>query len=395
MKKLPLLKQVQVCVGFLAIVALAPLVLAKFGFWNATHAASTFTKPNPPISYPSAVSFSEAIGRAAPSVVSIHSTKAISKDTHPLMRDPFFRYFFGGELRGELRGELPPEMQTGIGSGVIVTQDGYVLTNNHVINEADEIVVKLSDGRTSKAKVVGADPETDLAVLKIGLKDLPAIGISQTEPRIGDLVFAIGNPYGVGQTVTQGIVSALQRQNLGISTYENFIQTDAAINPGNSGGALIDVNGNLIGINNAIYSRTGGFQGIGFAIPVSSVKEVMAELINQGHIVRGWLGISVGPLTPVERKSSNYPTGEGAVIVAVIRGGPAFNAGLRPGDIIVSLNNQSITDQHALMLSTSKLKPETTYPISVARNGQTLDFRIVAGKRPLKKPPLDTPPPTE
>lgn len=365
-----------------AITVVSPIILAKLGFWDNSHASAKFQKPNDPINYHDApTSYAQAISRAAPAVVSIHSTKEISKEINPLMRDPFFRYFFG-----DLRNQIPQEMQSGVGSGVIVTTDGYVLTNNHVISDADQITVKLPDGRSTKAKVVGTDLETDLAILKVNLPNLPVIAIGNSENlRVGDIVFAIGNPYGVGQTVTHGIISATRRNDLGISTFENFIQTDAAINPGNSGGALIDAHGNLIGINNAIYTRTGGFQGIGFAIPISSATEVMHQLIDQGHVIRGWLGISLSKITDDLRKSLNYPKGEGAVIAGVIRGGPAYNSGLRPGDIIINVDGKEVKNANDVLSLTAKLKPDTAYPIAIVRNGETLDFRVVAGKRPVKK----------
>jgi serine protease DegQ len=377
-------KQAKLLVAFLVVALLSPILLGKLGFWETSHAATVeFQKPNGPITYPSSpVSYSEAISRASGAVVSIHSKKALPKEVNSqVTRDPFFRYFFG-DMRNN---QIPQEMQSGIGSGVIVTKDGYILTNNHVINEADEIIVKMIDGRQAKAKVVGSDPETDLAILKIDESGLPPIAIGNSEAlKVGDVVFAIGNPFGVGQTVTQGIVSATHRTDLGISTFENFIQTDAAINPGNSGGALIDANGNLIGINNAIYTRTGGYQGIGFAIPISTAKDVMSELIDQGHVTRGWLGISLGKLSDDIRKSLNYPKGEGAVIAGVIRGGPAFNAGLRPGDIIISIDNKETKGPTEVLSIASKLKPETAYPIAIVRNGETLDFRVMVIKRPLK-----------
>ncbi|MCS5710125.1 trypsin-like peptidase domain-containing protein [Candidatus Berkiella aquae] len=377
-----LFKQAKMLVTFLVIALLSPVVLGKLDFWKTSQASPQFKSPNESISYPqSPTSYSEAISRASPAVVSIHSTKALPKDANNPLRDPFFRYFFGDTRNMQ----IPQEMQTGIGSGVIVTKDGYILTNNHVIQDADEITVKMSDGRSAKAKAVGSDPETDLAILKIDQKDLPIIAIGNSEAlKVGDVVFAIGNPFGVGQTVTQGIISATHRTDLGISTFENFIQTDAAINPGNSGGALIDANGNLIGINNAIYTRTGGYQGIGFAIPISLAKDVMSELINQGHVTRGWLGISLGKLTDDIRKSINYPTGEGAVIAGIIRGGPAFTAGLRPGDVIISIDGKETSTPSEALSITSKLKPDTAYPIAIVRNGETLDFRVVVTKRPVK-----------
>jgi len=367
----------------IGITAVAPLVLGKLGFWGVSFASPKFQKPNEPIQYGSqVVSYADAISRATPAVVSIHSTKEMPKELNPLLRDPVFRRYFG-----DLQNQIPQEMQRGIGSGVVVTQDGYILTNNHVVSDADEITVKLNDGRSAKAKIVGSDPDTDIAILKIDLNKLPVIAIGNSDnARVGDIAFAIGNPFGVGQTVTHGIISATHRTDLGINTFENFIQTDAPINPGNSGGALVDVNGNLIGINNAIYTRTGGFQGIGFAVPINLAKEVMAELIDQGHVTRGWLGISLAKLTDEVRKSIKYPQGEGAVIAGVIRGGPAHTGGLRPGDVIISVDGKEVKSPSDALSITSKLKPETAYPIAVARGGETLDFRVMVGKRPVKNP---------
>lgn len=393
MKKL--LKPIKTVIALVAITALAPFVLAKLGFWELSFAQQPkFQKSNDPINYGATVtSFADAIERAAPAVVSIQSSKEVSKDVSQLMRDPFFRQFFG-----DMRNQVPQEMRSGIGSGVIVTKDGFILTNNHVINGANEIKVKLSDSREAIAKVVGSDPETDLAILKVELNNLPVMAIGDSDVlRVGDVVFAIGNPFGVGQTVTQGIISATHRNEMGINTFENFIQTDAAINPGNSGGALIDVNGNLIGINNAIYTRTGGYQGIGFAIPISIAKDVMAELIDQGHVTRGWLGLSLAKLTEDARKSLKYPQGDGVVVAGVIRGGPAFVGGLRPGDIIISVDGKNVKNPSEVLGIASKLKPETAYGIAVARNGQILDFRVVMGKRPAQNVTPETipSPPTE
>ncbi len=379
--KKALFKWIKTLVVVVTIAVGSPILLAKLGFWGTAIAAPKFQKANDPINYGNAtISYADAIARAFPAVVSIQSSKAIPKDANAAMRDPMYRYFFGDSRN------MPPEVQSGIGSGVIVTKDGYILTNNHVIHDADDISVKLADGRQTKAKVIGSDPETDLAILKIDLADLKVIAMGDSEAlRVGDLAFAIGNPFGVGQTATHGIISATHRSDLGISTFENFIQTDAAINPGNSGGALIDVNGNLIGINVAIVSRTGGFQGIGFAIPINLAKDVMSELIDSGFVTRGWLGISVAKLTDEMRKSLNYPKGDGVVIAGIIRQGPAFNAGLKPGDIIISVDNKTTTEPSQVLSITSKLKPDEAYPISIVRNGETLDYRVVVGKRPLNK----------
>ena len=383
-------KQIKIFALFFAMIAISPFILAKLGFWEnsiaSTEKQSIFKAALTPIQYQgTTTSYAEAIARAAPAVVSIQSSKQVSQEMHPLMRDPFFRQFFGDMRSGG--GQMPQEMQAGIGSGVIITEDGYVLTNNHVIAGADEIKVSLSDGRKSTAKVVGADLDTDLAILKVDLDKLPAIALGNTENlRVGDIVFAIGNPFNVGVTVTQGIISAMHRSELGINTFENFIQTDAAINPGNSGGALIDINGNLIGINNAIYTRTGGYQGIGFAIPVDMAKDIMAQLIDKGHVTRGWLGITVHPLTDELRKSLNYLTGDGAVIATVIRGGPAHKAGIRSGDIVINVDGKEVKDPKDVLQVATKLKPEQAYQMAVIRGGDIHDLRIEVGKRPTQDP---------
>lgn len=384
-----LIKHVKVLLAAFVVVAISPFILAKVGFWDNLHAKKPqFQAPHESIAYSNApTSYSQAIERAAPAVVSIQSTREVPKEMHPIFRDPFFRQFFGNnpQMPGQ-NNQMPNDVQSGLGSGVIVTQDGYILTNNHVINDADEINIKLQDGRTTQATVVGRDPETDLAILKVELKNLPVIAIGDSEQsKVGDIVFAVGNPFGVGQTVTQGIVSATQRSDLGIQTFENFIQTDAAINPGNSGGALIDVNGNLIGINNAIFTRTGGHLGIGFAIPVNLAKDVMTQLIEKGHVTRGWLGITVHKLNEDIRKQLDYPKGDGAVIAGVIRGGPAYTAGLRPGDIIISIDDKDTRDPGDVLKITSNLDPEKGYPIAAIRNKEIHDFRVVLGTRPVHK----------
>ncbi|HBO80006.1 MAG TPA: 2-alkenal reductase, partial [Cupriavidus sp.] len=270
-----------------------------------------------------------------------------------------------------------------LGSGVIVSAEGYILTNHHVVDGADEIEVALTDGRKANAKVVGSDPETDLAVLKVTLKDLPAITLGRIENvKVGDVVLAIGNPFGVGQTVTMGIVSALGRSHLGINTFENFIQTDAAINPGNSGGALVDAQGNLLGINTAIYSRSGGSLGIGFAIPVSTAKQVMESIISTGSVTRGWIGVEPQDLTPEIAESFGLEAKEGALIAAVVQGGPADKAGVKPGDVLVSVDNQSISDTTALLNAIAQLKPGAEAKMKVIRRGKPTELTVTIGKRP-------------
>jgi len=324
-------------------------------------------------------SYSEAARLAMPAVVNIFTSKNGSKRSpnNPQAEDPWFRFFFGDRL---------PERQepvSSLGSGVIVSAEGYILTNHHVVDGADEIEVALTDGRKANAKVVGSDPETDLAVLKITLKDLPAITLGRIENvKVGDVVLAIGNPFGVGQTVTMGIVSALGRSHLGINTFENFIQTDAAINPGNSGGALVDAQGNLLGINTAIYSRSGGSLGIGFAIPVSTAKQVMESIISTGSVTRGWIGVEPQDLTPEIAESFGLEAKEGALIAAVVQGGPADKAGVRPGDVLVSVDNQSISDTTALLNAIAQLKPGAEAKMKVIRRGKPAEITVTIGKRP-------------
>ncbi|MFN3398446.1 MAG: trypsin-like peptidase domain-containing protein, partial [Sulfurimicrobium sp.] len=285
-----------------------------------------------------------AAKKAMPSVVNVFTSKEIPAPSQPLLDDPIFRHFFGE------RPYAQPQRQSSLGSGVIVSREGYILTNHHVVEAADEIEVALADGRTASAKVIGTDPETDLAVVKIDLPNLSAITFGrEKEVQVGDVVLAIGNPFGVGQTVTMGIISALGRSHLGINTYENFIQTDAAINPGNSGGALVDSNGNLIGINSAIFSRTGGSLGIGFAIPVGLAKQVMEQIIQNGGVIRGWIGVEVQDITPELAESFKLPSSSGTMIAGVLRGGPADKAGVRPGDILQAVNGIPVKDSAAML----------------------------------------------
>jgi len=323
-------------------------------------------------------SYSEAARVAMPAVVNIFTSKnGTRRSPHPQSEDPWFRFFFGDRL---------PERQepvSSLGSGVIVSAEGYILTNHHVVDGADEIEVALTDGRKANAKVVGSDPETDLAVLKISLKDLPAITLGRLENvKVGDVVLAIGNPFGVGQTVTMGIVSALGRSHLGINTFENFIQTDAAINPGNSGGALVDAQGNLLGINTAIYSRSGGSLGIGFAIPVSTAKQVMESIISTGSVRRGWIGVEPQDMTPEIAESFGLEAKEGALIAAVVQGGPADKAGVKPGDVLASVDGQPITDTTALLNAIAQLKPGVDSKMKVIRRGKPAELTVTIGKRP-------------
>ncbi|PZO15977.1 MAG: 2-alkenal reductase [Burkholderiales bacterium] len=317
-------------------------------------------------------SFRSAARAASPAVVSINTSKAAVNA--PQSADPWFRFFFGDQ------GQSQP--QTGLGSGVIVSPAGYVLTNNHVIEEADEIEVILNDGRKSVAKVIGTDPETDLAILKIELADLPVITLGNSDAlEIGDQVLAIGNPFGVGQTVTSGIVSALGRTQLGINTFENFIQTDAAINPGNSGGALVDINGNLMGINTAIYSRSGGSMGIGFAIPTSTARNVLDSIVRDGQVTRGWIGVEPQELTPELAESFGLQPGSGVVITGVLQNGPAAQAGIRPGDVITAVAGKPVTTVPQLLSAVAALAPGAASPLDVTRRDAKLQVNVTPGKR--------------
>ncbi len=263
-----------------------------------------------------------------------------------------------------------------------MSPDGYIITNNHVVRSADEIDVVLSDKRTAIAKVVGNDPETDLALIKIDLPDLPAITLGHIEDAsVGDVVLAIGNPFGVGQTITMGIISALGRNHLDINTFENFIQTDAAINPGNSGGALIDTNGNLLGINSAIFSQSGGSLGIGFAIPVSTVKSVMEDLIAHGRVIRGWIGVEPQEITPELAENFGVKENSGILISAVVRDGPADRAGIKPGDILVKVNNTTVTDQISMMNLVAQLPPNKKATFTLVRTGKTFTIDVIIGTR--------------
>ncbi|MDP1864065.1 MAG: Do family serine endopeptidase [Thiobacillus sp.] len=327
-------------------------------------------------------SFAPSAKKVIPTVVNIFTQQKVRDPAHPALEDPVFRYFFGDRL------DPKPRQASNLGSGVIVSANGYILTNHHVVVAADEIQVALADGRTLPARVVGADPETDLAVLKIEANDLPAITFAQAESlNVGDWVLAVGNPFGVGQTVTAGIVSALGRTHLGINTFENFIQTDAAINPGNSGGALVDAAGNLVGVNSAIYSRTGGSQGIGFAIPVSIARLVMEQIIKTGSVTRGWVGIEVQDLTPELADSFGLKSAEGALIAGVLKGGPAEVGGVRPGDILLSVDNKAVVDSSSLLNLIAELNPGTSAKLKVSRKQKQLELKIQVDRRPIQLTP--------
>ena len=321
-------------------------------------------------------SYSAAARRASPAVVSITASKAPPRNARS--EDPVFKYFFGDRPRNERS-----EPQVGLGSGVIVSAEGYLLTNNHVVDGADDIEVMLTDGRQARARLVGTDPDTDVAVLKIELDKLPTISFGDAEKlQVGDVVLAIGNPFDVGQTVTSGIVSALGRNRLGINTFENFIQTDAAINPGNSGGALVDAAGNLLGINTAIYSRTGGSLGIGFAIPVTTARQVMEALIKDGRVTRGYIGIQQRDLTPDIAQTLNLPVKQGVLVTGVVQSGPASAGGLRPGDVVVTIGGAPVVNSYQLLTAVASLKPKAVAQIGVQRGGKALSVDVTIGQRP-------------
>lgn len=327
---------------------------------------------------PGLQSFSAAARIASPAVVSINTSKAASNN--PSAGDPWFRFFFGEQG--------PSQQQAGLGSGVIVSPAGYILTNNHVIEEADEIEVFLNDGRKSAAKVIGTDPETDLAILKVDLGDLPVITLGDSDAlAIGDLVLAIGNPFGVGQTVTSGIVSALGRTELGINTFENFIQTDAAINPGNSGGALVDIQGRLMGINTAIYSRSGGSMGIGFAIPTSTAKSVLESIVRDGQVTRGWIGVEPQDFSPELAETFGIPAGRGVIITGVLQSGPAAQAGIRPGDVITAVAGRPVVNVAQLLSAVAALKPGEPAALAITRRDGNQSLSVTPGRRPSTPPP--------
>ena len=331
-------------------------------------------------------SFADAAKASSPAVVNIFTSKVANKNKSqkkgaPNQNEPWFRFFFGDQAPHE-------EPSSSLGSGVIVSPQGIILTNHHVIEGADEIEVAFADGRKRNAKLIGSDPETDIAVLKIDATDLPSpITLGKMESvQVGDVVLAIGNPFGVGQTVTSGIVSALGRNQLGINTFENFIQTDAAINPGNSGGALVDTKGNLIGINTAIYSRSGGNMGIGFAIPVNTAKQVMESILTNGSVTRGWIGVEPQNLSKELAESLNLPKDTtGVLISGVLEGGPADKAGMKPGDVLTQVNGQAVNDVVTLLNRIAQTGPGDEAKINLLRKGKAMTLKVQVGKRPKSK----------
>jgi len=328
------------------------------------------------------VGFSRAAQKVMPAVVNIFTTSEVKQQAHPFMEDPRFKFFFGDEFD-----DNAAQQNSSLGSGVLVSHDGYILTNHHVVESADQIEVAFADGRKAKGRIIGTDPDTDLAVIKVDIgNDLPAVTFAGAEAaHVGDIVLAVGNPFGVGQTVTMGIVSALKRNHLGLNTFENFIQTDAAINPGNSGGALADVEGNLLGINSAIYSPNGGSLGIGFAIPVSTAKKIMEQIIQNGSVTRGWIGVAVQDMTPELAESFKLKDTQGVLISEVVRGSPADKAGIKPGDILVSIADSTLSDSTAMLETISALVPGNTVSLKLLRNQTDVAVQVKVGKRPKPK----------
>ncbi len=356
--------------GYFVVATLKPQWLGHVALGSGS--VALFEAPAAPVGHFPDGSLRTAAKKASAAVVSITTSKTTGKNPHA--GDPWFRFFYGDQGN---------EPQGGLGSGVIVSNSGYILTNNHVVEGADAIEVFLNDSRSSRAKVIGTDPDTDLAILKIDLERLPVIVLGNSdELQVGDQVLAIGNPFGVGQTVTSGIISALGRNQLGINTFENFIQTDAAINPGNSGGALVDTQGNLLGINTAIYSRSGGSMGIGFAIPVSTAKQVLEGIVKDGQVTRGWIGVEPNDLTAELAETFEVKTKDGVIITGVLQNGPAAKAGIKPGDVIVAIAGKPVANVAQLLASVSGLKPGVAAQFSLERKNSAVNVDVTPGTRP-------------
>jgi len=373
-------QSVTVCLGLLFVLRVLYPHLLETGrqaiVINQVESSSTNASANI-----ARLGYSSAAKKAMPSVVNIFTSSKVAapNPNDQFKDDPLYKHFFG-EQPGNNEEDQP---ESSLGSGVIVSAKGLILTNDHVVASADEIEVALADGRKLSAKVVGTDPDTDLAVLQVDAKDLPAITFAASDKlNIGDVVLAIGNPFGVGQTVTQGIVSALGRNHLGINTYENFIQTDASINPGNSGGALIDADGNLVGVNSAIYSRNGGSMGIGFAIPASLARQVMEQIAVSGSVTRGWIGIEAQDITPELAESFKLPQARGSLIAGVLRNSPADVAGIRAGDVLLAINDKDVADSSSMLNLIAVLKPNEKAVLKIARAEKQIEIKVTVGKRP-------------
>jgi serine protease DegQ len=371
----------QAVTATLAVIFVVSLVKPEWMAWrrqvvevreSAPAAAPAISPVGIPPSLP--LTFSQAAQKAIPSVVNISATKQVPR-RNPLLDDPAFQRFFGERFN------LPPETQLSLGSGVIVSREGYILTNDHVVDGVSDIQVTLHDGRTVAAKIVGSDPETDLAVVRVQAGGLVPITFGHSEQaKVGDVVLAIGDPFSVGQTVTMGIVSAVGRE-ISTNPFGSFIQTDAAINPGNSGGALVDVSGNLIGINTLIFSRSGGYQGIGFAIPVGLAKRVMEQIIETGTVTRGWFGIEVTDVSPELAESLGLKATQGAIVGAIERGSPAEKSGMKLGDVIVAVNGRRVADTNSTLNAIAEMQPGRAVPVRVLRQDRELQLDVIVGKR--------------
>lgn len=349
-----------------------------FDFLSSTQEIQNQVQPAPDIQNP-ASSYADAVASSFASVVTIYTSKLVKDKPHPLLSDPIFNQLFGDQLRRRQRSRT----ETNLGSGVIISADGYIITNQHVIDGADEILVSLSDGRGSQAVLIGEDRETDLAILRIPISGLSAITVSDNQPvRVGDVVLAIGNPLNVGQTVTMGIISATGRNRIGLNTFENFIQTDAAINPGNSGGALLNAQGQLIGINTAIFSQTGGSQGIGFAIPIPIALDIMRQIVVHGKVTRGRIGVVGTQITAKAAMATGNPNIKGALIVDVFIESPADKAGIQAGDIIVAVNKVPVDNIRDLLEKITLHQPGDILEVTVFRGPQQLSFSMRATERP-------------
>ena len=368
----------QVVTATLAVLFVLSLVKPEWLAWRPEIVAIRETGPSSPTALTAStgrpLSFSEAAKKALPAVVNISATKQVKRH-NPLMDDPVFRRFFGERLN-------TPETQVSLGSGVIVSREGYILTNDHVVEGVTEVQVALSDGRTFLAKVVGSDPDSDLAVVRVNAPNMtPITFASSDQVSVGDVVLAIGDPFSVGQTVTMGIVSAIGREIENTNPFGNFIQTDAAINPGNSGGALVDVNGNLIGINTLIFTRSGGYQGISFAIPVNLARHVMEQIIETGSVTRGWFGVEVANITPDLADSLGLHGTRGAIVGAIERGSPADLGGMRLGDVITNVAGRAVADMNSTLKAIADVAPGRSVPVKVLRRGVELTLPVTVGKR--------------
>jgi len=332
-------------------------------------------------------SYAPVVKKVAPAVVRIETTTTVKTAAadFPGMNDPFWQQFFGRQFRMAPR-QPSEQHQHGVGSGVIVTKDGYILTNNHVVDGANEVTVAMTDGREFTAKVIGRDAKTDIAVVKINADNLPVVQLADSDQvEVGDVVLAVGNPFGVGQTVTKGIVSATERGGMGIEDYENFIQTDAAINPGNSGGALVDINGRLIGVNTAILSRSGGSQGVGFAVPSDIARNVMQSLVAYGYVTRGYLGVMIRNITPALADEFKLKHASGALVEEVSPDSPAQKAGIKEGDVVLEFNGKPVADNRHLQLAVADIHPGATVPVEVWRNGEKETVKVTVQAQPDEK----------